>query len=64
MAHTVLTGEVHGQVYAAGSGTLLPGFPAMINRASGHFTPGPETLHIGEDAFERAGIDVMASNVY
>ena len=64
MAHTVLTGEVHGQVYAAGSGTLLPGFPAMINRASGHFTPGPGTLHIGEEAFERAGIDVMASNVY
>jgi RHS repeat-associated protein len=63
MAHTVLAG-VDGKVYAAGSGTALPGFPAMINRASGHFEPGPETMAIGEDAFERAGIDFISSNIY
>ncbi|MFB9834436.1 hypothetical protein [Actinoallomurus acaciae] len=63
LAYTLLAGA-EGKVYAAGSGTALPGFPVMINRTSGHFEPGPETMVIGEDAFERAGIDLMASNAY
>ncbi|MGI5227111.1 DUF6531 domain-containing protein [Actinoallomurus sp. CA-142502] len=59
MSHTVLAG-VGGKVYAAGMGTALPGYPVMINRHSGHFLPGPETLVIGEEAFERAGIDFLS----
>ncbi|MCO5967033.1 DUF6531 domain-containing protein [Actinoallomurus soli] len=64
MAHTILAGP-GGRVYAAGSGSvLMEGFPASINRASGHFEPGPETMGIGSAAFERAGIDVIVSNTY
>ena len=64
MAHTVLAGP-GGGVYAAGSGSvLMEGFPASINRASGHFTPGEETMAIGSAAFDRAGIDVIVSNTY
>jgi RHS repeat-associated protein len=63
MAHTVLAGP-GGKVYAAGSGSAMEGFPAFINRASGHFEPGEETLPIGTAAFDKAGIDVIASNTY
>ncbi|WP_123821480.1 polymorphic toxin-type HINT domain-containing protein [Kitasatospora cineracea] len=60
MAHTVLAqpGEI---VLSAGSGTVGDGlFPTAINNWSGHFEPGDSLLPIGESAFGRAGIDVMA----
>jgi hypothetical protein len=62
LAHTVLAGE-GGQAYAAGSGTFMEGFPAMINNWSGHFEPPGSTLPIGEDMFNQAGIDVMSSPI-
>ncbi|MFF2126026.1 RHS repeat-associated core domain-containing protein [Streptomyces olivochromogenes] len=59
MAHTVLAG-LNGRLRAAGSGTIMDGFPAFITNQSGHFTPGAETLPTGVAAFQRAGIDVMS----
>ncbi|MEO3830282.1 RHS repeat-associated core domain-containing protein [Actinomadura sp. B10D3] len=60
LAHTVLAG-LNGKLLAAGSGTFMEGFPVFINRHSGHFLPGLETLEIGENAFRRAGIDFISS---
>lgn len=59
IAHTVLAG-LNGRLRAAGSGSIMDGFPAFITNQSGHFTPGSETLPTGVAAFQRAGIDVMS----
>src|SRR5439155_3396305 len=60
LAHTVFAG-VGGKLRAAGSGTFMEGFPAFITNQSGHFLPPNETLPIGEAAFDRAGVDVIAT---
>ncbi|MEU8797135.1 hypothetical protein [Spirillospora sp. NPDC048819] len=60
IAHKVLAG-MNGRLRSASSGTYLEGFPVFITNRSGHFTLGIETLSAGEEAFKRAGIDVIAT---
>ncbi|WMX49147.1 hypothetical protein RGF97_16825 [Streptomyces roseicoloratus] len=58
LKHPVLTNG--DPVLAAGEAEIAGGqgsyFGMEINRKSGHYKPSPESLEIGKDAFERAGI--------
>ncbi|MFG2118081.1 putative T7SS-secreted protein [Streptomyces sp. NPDC048710] len=58
LKHPVLTRG--GPVQAAGEAEIAGGdgsyFGMEINRNSGHYKPSPESLQVGRDAFERAGI--------
>jgi hypothetical protein len=61
IAHTVLSAEGE-TVLSAGSGTVADDiFPTAINNWSGHYDTPDELLSIGEDAFNRAGIDHIAT---
>ncbi|MFJ9772373.1 hypothetical protein ACIRVF_14195 [Kitasatospora sp. NPDC101157] len=60
LAHTVLA---QPDEVAVSAGSRNPGnglFPTTVTNWSGHFKPDDELPSIGESAFERAGIDVMA----
>jgi RHS repeat-associated protein len=61
LAHTALTqpGEV---VTAAGSGVVGDDvFPTTISNWSGHYRPPDSNLPVGEQAFDRAGIETLAT---
>ncbi|MFB6615788.1 putative T7SS-secreted protein [Streptomyces sp. NPDC056367] len=61
LKHPVLTNgapvRAAGEAEIAGSGGNY--FGMEINNQSGHYWPSPESLDIGKEAFERAGIPIL-----